>query len=47
MPRRAAVSVAPYGTQDILFRVSDPDLPIPATAKLGANGYTVYAAVAE
>lgn len=41
-PRRAAISVAPFKTQDILFRFSDPAASPWAIAKLAANGHILY-----
>jgi hypothetical protein len=41
-PRRAAVSVAPFKTQDVLFRFSDPSASPWAIAKLAANGHILY-----
>ena len=43
MPRRAAVSIPPYKSQDILFRFSDPDVRPWAVVKLAANGHVLYA----
>ncbi len=44
MPRRAAVSVPPFDSQDVLFRFSRPE-DIWAVAKLAANGHVLYQAV--
>lgn len=44
-PRRAAVTVEPGRTQDILFRLSDPDAPLQAVAKLAVEGSVTYHAV--
>lgn len=43
LPARAAVSVLPGRTQDILFRVSDPDAAIEATPRLVLNGWILRA----
>jgi alpha-mannosidase len=42
LPRRAAVSVPPYGLQNILFRFSSPDARPWTVVKLAANGHLVY-----
>jgi alpha-mannosidase len=42
-PRRAAVAIPPHQSQDILFRISDPEQPLHAVARLAANGETHYA----
>jgi len=44
-PRRAAVSVPPFGSQDILFRFSDPKATTWAVAKLATNGRVLYEVV--
>ncbi len=47
MPRRAAISIAPFATQDVLFRFSDPGAATWAVAKLAANGELLYRPVPE
>ena len=42
LPRRAAVSIPPYQSQDVLFRFSDPKAKPWAAVKLAANGHTLY-----
>ncbi len=43
MPRRAAVSVPPFETQEILFRFSKPEAGTWAAVKVAANGEVHYA----
>lgn len=45
MPRRAAVSVPPFQSQDVLFRFSDPAMESWAVVKLAANGHALYQSV--
>lgn len=47
LPRRAAVFVAPFSAQDILFRFSNPDVVTWAVAKLAANGHVLYQRLPE
>jgi hypothetical protein len=44
-PRRAPVQVEPGRTQDILFRLGDPDAPLAAVVKLAIEGVVSYHAV--
>lgn len=44
-PRRAPVQVEPGRTQDILFRLGDPDAPLAAVVKLAIEGSVTYHAV--
>ncbi len=41
-PRRAAISIPAFGSQDVLFRFSDPKATTWAVAKLAANGRVLY-----
>lgn len=47
LPRRAAVAVPPFQSQDVLFRFSDPAAAPWAMVKLAANGHALYQAVPE
>ena len=44
-PRRVAVSIPPFGVQNLLFSFSDPESTAWAVVKLAANGHLLYGQV--
>lgn len=46
-PRRVAVAIGAHAFQTVLFRLPDPDAPVPGTLRLAVNNQVSYHAIPE